>query len=222
MRLAVVTHADAKVGEMSGLTHQFIAEYAAGCGAELVNIDHECVMPHAYRIMAFKEMLGTYDRILNLDSDILVMRDCPNIFDEVPEDCVGTVFEDVGSRRDNRRGRIISIQDKFGDVGWREGYINSGVLLVSSMHREMFSEIDGQLWMEYGYDDVHLGYQMRRLGLKVHELDYRWNHMTMFSEDWNGRADRGKSYIIHYAGSGLFDRRTKIDQIKADIERWRR
>ena len=42
--------------------------------------------------------------------------------------------------------------------------------------------------------------------------------MTMFSETWNELPDRFFSYMIHYAGYGIFepDVNSRIEQIKND------
>ena len=31
---------------------------------------------------------------------------------------------------------------------------------------------------------------IHKLGYDIHELEYKWNHMTMFSEDWNNNANK--------------------------------
>lgn len=61
---------------------------------------------------------------------------------------------------------------------------------------------------------------IHKLGFGVFELPYQWNHTTMFSQAWNGSPDRFKSYIIHYAGAGVFDPgvRNRLEQIQHDIE----
>ena len=45
--------------------------------------------------------------------------------------------------------------------------------------------------------------------------------MTMFSEDWNGNANRFESYVLHYGGAGIFGPgvENKLEQIKLDIKR---
>jgi hypothetical protein len=85
----------------------------------------------------------------------------------------------------------------------------------------MFKKINGKLWGGFGFDSGHLSYQIAANRIPFHDLGYRWNHMTMFSEDWNGNADRFKSYIIHYAGRGIFDKdvKTRIEQIEKDYKR---
>ena len=47
----------------------------------------------------------------------------------------------------------------------------------------------------------------------------KWNHMTMFSEPWNGNASRFDSNIIHYAGNGIFENKhiSRLNQIKEDL-----
>ena len=58
---------------------------------------------------------------------------------------------------------------------------------------------------------------------EVKQLDYRWNHMTMFSEPWNDNADRFESFIIHYAGRGVFDEADITEQAlykhRIDVDR---
>jgi hypothetical protein len=108
----------------------------------------------------------------------------------------------------------------FRPVGWYRGYINTGFVVFNKIHQPIFDPIeDGQYWTGWGSDDIHLGYQIHRFGFKVHELSYKWNHMTMFSEPWNGSPSRFDSYIIHYAGHGVWDKSNRVEQIAADIER---
>ena len=132
----------------------------------------------------------------------------------------GTVLEDKGSRREARHRCIERIQKQFGDVGWKEGYINTGFFLASKCHREVFTKIDGRYYAGEGWDDVHLGYQIARLKVPVFELGFQWNHMTMFSESWNGSPNRFQSYILHYAGAGIFDPdiSSRIEQMQKDSE----
>ena len=43
----------------------------------------------------------------------------------------------------------------------------------------------------------------------------------MFSEEWNGYPDRFESFIIHYAGAGIFEGGvySRLEQIKKDKDR---
>jgi hypothetical protein len=72
-------------------------------------------------------------------------------------------------------------------------------------------------YTDHGSVDVHLGFKIRQCGFQIHELPFRWNHMTMFSEGWNGFANRFDSYIIHYAGRGTFEANlSRIEQMHKD------
>jgi len=224
MKYLVATRADSHIDEITEITHPIIKKFCNIWGADFVVLCGESVCERGerrnhYRIMDLWGLFESYDRILSLDSDIIINRNCPNIFEEVPIDCIGTVFEDRGTRRLARYKRILSIQDKHGDVGWRDGYINTGVFLSSKQHRNIYTSINGDYWLGEGEDDVHIGYKIRKEGYKIKELDYRWNHMTMFSEGWNNYRDRFDSYIIHYAGSGKFDEKDRMSQIMSDATR---
>lgn len=218
----VVTRADAAIQEMTSLTHPHIMAYAQRIGADFHQLSHDTPFSgdgrRHYRIFALRILLEEYDRILSIDSDILVAPNCPNVFEIVPETHIGTVFEDVGSRQDHRRMLIKQVQQRWGNVKWSEGYINTGFFVVSKCHSDIFSTNNGIVWNDFGYDDVHLGYMLHKFGHPVFQLPFQWNHMTMFSEEWNEHADRLQSYVIHYAGKGVFDKdcASRIEQIRRD------
>lgn len=226
MRLAIVTRADENIRKMTQVTHPYLKQYANRCQADFIVFDHESPVkihdgnPH-YRILKAQELLtSNYDRILFLDSDMVITQHCPNIFEVVPDHLIGSIFEDKGSRAANRRRKIYQMQKRWGDVGWKEGYTNAGTFLVSKMHKGIFDSHNGKYWTEWGSADLHLSYMIHKLGFGVFELPYQWNHTTMFSQAWNGSPDRFKSYIIHYAGAGVFDPgvRNRLEQIQHDIE----
>ena len=176
-----------------------------------------------YRTMVFHELLKTYDRIFYLDSDIVINKNCPNIFEVVLPDTIGLVLEDKGSRLENRRKRIHLVKNAFGGCEhWKTGFLNGGLYIVSSIHREIFTKVDGKLWNGPGYDGNHYMYQIMKQDHKFVDLGFKWNHMSMFSEPWNGSLSRFDSYILHYAGGGKFpDKgdRSVLELMKDDIRR---
>jgi len=222
MKLLVTTRADEGIKSMTDYTHPVIKYYADKVGADFQVMGHESGCTHNqgrwhYRIFKHKELHKEYDRILHIDSDTVITPNCPNIFEVVPYDCIGTVYEDKGSRAVNRHERIKKAKTQFGNIDWTHGYIDTGVFLTSKIHRDIFQTIDNNYYEDNGFDDVHLGYLINKYKFKVHELDYRWNHMTMFSEPWNGSPSRFDSHIIHYAGAGTFNKPNKLEQIKSDV-----
>lgn len=223
MKLAIATRCDQNINEMSSLTHPIIKNYAKKCGADFITMteDSDCTVGHGryhFKIMQVGSLLDEYDRVLNLDSDILINESCPNIFDIVPYECVGTIYEDKGSRAEDRHQRIRLIQEQFGYIGWSEGYPNTGVFLTSKLHKNIFEKINNEYWVGRGFDDVHLGYQINKNNYCFHELSFKYNNMTMFCEAWNHFPSRFESHIIHYAGAGIFDHgvSSRIEQIRKD------
>jgi lipopolysaccharide biosynthesis glycosyltransferase len=229
VKLLITCRADKNITDQTDISFPFMREYCSRVGADFKILDHESGCTHEegrwhYRILKHFELLQDYDRVLHLDADVLVSPKCPDIFQEVPVDCIGTVWEDQGSRTGSRRDKIRDIQKHFHEISWQTGYINTGVFLTSKLHQSIFQKIEGEFWESWGHDDVHLGYQLNQQGFKQHILGFQWNHMTMFSEPWNGSPCRFDSYIIHYAGAGRFDskHRNKISQMKADAAELRR
>tara|TARA_B100000700_G_C15056796_1_gene863249 strand:- start:881 stop:1588 length:708 start_codon:yes stop_codon:yes gene_type:complete len=223
MKLLLTTRADQTVEGWAQLVHPVFRKYAERVSADFLILDESLNCNAArsgigdglwhFRIMKHYDLHEEYDRILHLDSDILLTPECPNLFDHVPYDSIATVYEDVGSRKPQRVQCMLNAQNQFGDIGWRDGYINTGVFLTSKCHRDIFQPINGRFFTDWGTDDVHIGYQIKKLGYKVAPLDYQFNHMTMFSEAWNGSPDRFDSHIIHYAGRGIFDEGVATDKL---------
>ena len=228
MKLLVVTRADENVTAYTRYTHPILKVFAEKWNADFKVLDSSCG-PVFQRKLALYELFESYDRVLHMDSDIVINRDCPNIFDMIPSDYIGLVFEDKGSRLKNRRDRIKQVKRALGDIEhWVEGYFNMGFFVVSSIHQEMFTKIKGKLWGEDqkkkpgGADQTHLCYQIMRLKYKYVDLGYKFNHMSMFSELWNGSPSRFDSHIIHYAGQAKFpDKggRSRPELMRDDIVR---
>ena len=183
MKLAIATRCDSNITEMTSMTHPIMKAYAAACGADFIELteDSDCNVGHGryhYKIMQVGDLLEKYDRVLNLDSDILINHNCPNLFDVVPVNCIGGIYEDKGSRESDRHERIKE-------------------------HKNIFEKINGKYWTETGFDDAHLGYQIIKNNHCFYELSFQHNNLSMFSEEWNGYPDRFESFIIHYAGAGI-------------------
>ena len=223
MKKLIITRSDNTIKHMTDITLPIMKDYAKKCGADFKILSHTPKIktydnkPH-YRILEVYNLLSEYDRVLCLDCDMLITKNCPDIFKVVPEDMIGSIYEDKGSRKGDRLSRINQIQRSFGDVGWRGNYTNAGTFILSKEHRDIFLPVNGKYWNDRGSVDVHLSYNIHKYGFKVYELEYKWNHMTMFSELWNNNANRFDSYIIHYAGRGIFDKNmtTKVKQIIKD------
>lgn len=215
-KYALVTRAKG-IEDIASVAHPVLKKYAHRCKAEFIVIDEDiinCGSFH-YEILQIYDLLKEYDRILHLDSDILIAPDCPNLLDIVPEEKIGLVFEDKYTRRKSRRYYIRRIQEEWGDIGWRMGYQNSGVMVCSRVHREVFVYDPSRLWNKWGYADLQLSYRIHELGFEIHELPFIYNHMSMFSEMGKNHL---KSFVLHYAGRGFDPRFSRAEQMRRDFE----
>lgn len=219
MKKIVATRADKNISEVAKLTHPILKRYADFCNADFTVITSDVPTPKGhYRILETYDLLNDYDRVLLVDTDIIIKKDCPDLFNMVPFDKIGTIFEDKGSRKEHRRSLIKSIQDERDSVGWESGYINTGVFLVSKPHQKIFDLDIEEVWMGFGEDDVELGYQIRKNKFEIFELDYTYNMLSMFSEPWNNNKSRFDAFIIHYAGGGWHRQvLSSLDHIKQDL-----
>ena len=214
MKLCVITRADNNIKSMTDITHPLIKRYSEKCGADFkILSDNNDLHPH-YRILQIKDLFDEYSRILCIDSDILLTDKLSNIFDIVPVDQIGVVLEDKFSRLEDRRNRIKKIQEQRGNINWTEGYINTGFILFSRTHKDIFDNIDtSNLWLDLGYDDVEIGFWINKLGHKIYELPCEYNFMNMFLETGKSRAD---AFCLHYAGQGFTTLLSRDQQIKQD------
>lgn len=227
-RRLITTRLSSCTEDTAAITHPIFREFAYRWNADFLILQRDCehsLKPTAnvaYKLCRTRELFLSYDRIFHIDSDLIISPHCPNIFEEVPADKLGIVMEDKGSRQDSRVGRMNDLQIVHGDIGWRSGYPNAGLLIFSAPHAVIFNDIDGSYWEEIGFDCVHIGYNIKRFNIPFIDLGYKWNHMSMFSEEWNGSPDRFKSHIIHYAGVGIFEPGidNKLEQMKKDVKVW--
>lgn len=228
MKKAIITRADAGVQDWIDTTHSIIQKYADKCEADFIvlsdksdaNVINKKHINQWSRMLQIGDALDSYDRVLQLDTDVLINKDCPNIFDVVPYEKIGGVYEDKGSRQPNRRYRMKMIQDAWGDVNWTNGYINMGIWLISKPHKNIFTKVNGEIWNQdgkitgYSGEQSHFGWLTKKLGHETMDFGFKFNHMSMFSEPWNGSANRFDSHIIHYAGGGRFPDKGHLSAIQ--------
>ena len=78
---------------MSALTHPAIKKYAEKIGADFQCItESDCSTPHWAKFEIYN-LLNKYERILYIDTDILVREDTPNLFEIVPQNELGMFNE---------------------------------------------------------------------------------------------------------------------------------
>ena len=173
MKLLVATSADANLKEYTPYTLPIQKMWAERWGADYKVLDDPTYSRRAmwcYRTLVFYDLFEMYDRIFYVDADVIINKNCPNVFEMVPHDTVGAVLEDKGSRRKERLDRIKRVKAYLGEIDWQEGFFNMGVYIISRVHRDIFQRVNGKLWEDRGWDSPFYSYQIIRLGYKWIDL----------------------------------------------------
>lgn len=184
------------------LTHSSIRAYANKIGAEFMVISEKRIATttaHWEKFQIF-DLLNKYERILYIDSDVIIRSDCPNLFDIVPSNKLGMFNE--ANFTDRSRELIIDCCKQYGVTlpGWDGRYFNSGVMVISRTHKYLFQkpELEYYSFYEQTYLNMKISEMVFRGSLEIHELEYRYNRMTCLDR-YTGET-RHASFIIHYAG----------------------
>jgi len=97
---------------------------------------------------------------------------------------------------------------------WNGKYYNSGVMVISKDHRELFKKPEIEHFSFY--EQSYLNMMIAHLEIKMFDLRYIYNRMTCM-DAFTGE-ERHASQIIHYAGYPNLE--FVIDVIKRDIQKW--
>src|SRR5690349_1639383 len=139
MNKAVVTIASGVYFErMAALTHPTIKAYADKLGADfLVWSDISGYQIPEYKKMEIGGLLDHYDRVLYIDTDVIVRDDAPDVFSVVPYDHLGMLEE---SRYYDRRIAVLRFMEhvRFDSTLWNGKYFNAGIFVCSKAHRDLF------------------------------------------------------------------------------------
>lgn len=201
MKLAVVTVAIGDhYSKLSVVTHPTIKRYSEKVGADFISITKQKVSrstPHWEKFQIY-DLLKTYDRILYVDTDIIIRKCAPNIFDIIPEDCLG-IFNEATFVL-HREYAMTRAYEAYGitNIGWDGRYYNSGVMVISRCHRDLF--IKPKREVANFYEQSFLNIQIQKHATKIFDLPYQFNRMFCLDQ-FLGR-ERYECYFIHYAGLG--------------------
>jgi ADP-heptose:LPS heptosyltransferase len=196
------------------LTNSPMKKYADKIGAEFVILDKQILsksLPQWEKFRLFN-LLNKYDRIIYLDSDLVVRDDCPNLFEIVPEDSIGLFNEAPFVSRNGLINEVASVLKI--NVEENGKYYNTGVMIVSKKHKFLFElpKVEVNNFFEQTYFNVKLLDEK----VKVFDLDYNFNRMSCIDR-FNG-ISRLDSFIVHYAGCPSLELMKSL--IKKDLENW--
>lgn len=181
-----------RIGE---ITHPSLQAYAMKCNADFIVMDkidprHTCP---GYQKLELREFFEVYERVLYVDSDIIIREDAPDLFQAVPVETVALYNE--GANLERRDSKGIFMPDAHAWVQDRT-YYNTGVMLVSRCHIDLF--IQPAKEVDNFYEQTHLNWRLHQLGYPVFQLHHKFNRM-MWVSNLTGE-NRLDSYFLHYAG----------------------
>jgi hypothetical protein len=192
-------------------SHGVFQSYARkhGLAFEVINTPRFRIRPNWfikrrvwYHIEKFQlfEALERYERIIFLDSDILIQPSCPNLFNLVPEGRLGIVYDDTGPDAWKRTEELEKLGTRLGSISEsRNRYFNSGVMVMDQSLKSLFEMrrkdfISGR-WPE----QTLLNYRVLRHNIPVVELAEQYNFMPHMP-GWASQENRLGANVIHYAG----------------------
>jgi len=204
--------------QIAQLTHPTIKAYANRIGADFISITEQSISrttPHWEKFHIY-DLLKKYDRVLYVDTDLIIRDDCPNLFEEVPIFRLGAF--DESRFTDRSKELLIDVCKAYGVTlpWWNGKYYNTGVMVISRCHRELFKKPDMEICNFY--EQSYLNMMIAKMDIPMYDLHYRFNRMTCMDR-FTGE-DRFASYIIHYAGYPSLS--TVKDLVSNDLERWKR
>jgi hypothetical protein len=206
--------------KMAELTHPSIKKYADKIGADFLSINENyCSTPHWEKFQV-SELLNTYERIIYLDTDIIVREDAPNLFDVVPGDMLA-LFNEMPFTPE----RQFSLMESCKDYGirlknWDGRYFNTGVMVIPRTWKSLFIKPEKEIfnYYEQGYLNAKIHEQLESVGneMRVFDLEYKYNRMACM-DSFTGE-ERFASYFIHYAGFPNVN--FVMDLIARDLQTW--
>ncbi len=200
-----------KCEAMAEITHPSIRAYADKIGAEFLVIKNGTGYPHpSWEKFQAYDLLTEYDRILLIDTDVIVRQDCPDLFKLVPEDYLGMFNGGPYHDLSTLMMHACLVYREFFDE-WKGDYYNGGVIVASKIHRSLFERPaeTHDSYIEQGY----LNIRIQRDKIKMFDIGLQCNRLYSFG------GDRLGAYVIHYAGT--VDGKTTVNQaIKDDLSAW--
>lgn len=208
MRAVMTVASGPMFAEIAALTTPLFAAYAAKLSADFIVVDQPSEFPH-FEKFRLHDYLTHYERMIFLDVDMIVNDRCPDLFALVPQESFGAW---IASRHTNAfEPNIVEAQRRLGDIGWRSDYFNSGVMVVSQAHRDVFAPpyefLDGYA------DQTLINYRVQRAAIPLFDLGWRLNHTARLEKP----DERFASHIIHYAGAGHIAGLSRLEQIRHDL-----
>jgi len=146
--------------------------------------------------------LDIYDRIFLLDCDIIIKPDCPNYFTTDPTHIYVTredLFNKVSLHESIEK--VKSIQEQLGEIpGWEQSYFNSGVMMLSKIHKKIFEYDFNKLNSITGKTRIQnfFNWSVRYHKFSIVDMGPKFNFFSRYES--LGNVDKKDANILHYIG----------------------
>jgi lipopolysaccharide biosynthesis glycosyltransferase len=201
-----------------------IGDYAKKCDADHYILNHSVINKFSiyFEKFFFVKLLEDYERVLYIDTDVLITPFAKNIFEEYPD--VNKFYAYHENDFPTVMDRDYCIKPLLDDTpNWPNGkngklqYFNAGVFLVSNKYKNIFENFldvpNLPTILNFG-DQTYLNYLIAKNNVPFESIDYSFNRMNLGKRDDNG--ERFNANFIHYAGIDTYGNGNKLQTIKSD------
>jgi predicted O-methyltransferase YrrM len=201
-----------------------IEAYADRIGQDFICIkERKRNSPHTaphFEKRQVRDLLKRYERIIYVDADVVIRDNCPNLFGIVEEDAIGA-FNELSQNNPNAeaiRQDALAAQEHLGrlkhwDLGASDGvFINSGVIVASRKHRNIFKFSKRRLWSKLFRDQTQINYNIQKGRFRIQQLPSEYNWMRFCKNT----CPQDQAFIIHYAGK--IEQQEVLRRIEQDLE----
>jgi lipopolysaccharide biosynthesis glycosyltransferase len=218
--------------QMSKMTHPLLKSYADDVKADFIVLNDVKTYQHPHYLkFELHNMLqsGEYNRILFIDTDVVVKRGSPNLFAIVPKDKLGAYEEGhigKGNPATDKRMcmrsycRYYNIEmekQKLRQVnlnGWNEKYYNSGVFLVNKDTNPFVPALGGVVKIGGFFDQDYFNLMIHEKKIPVQDIGFKFNHFPWGWVDSKSKDITKNCYFMHYAGL-----KNRVERMTADLKR---
>ncbi len=202
-RRAVITLAIGEaIRDLREIVEPAHVAYAKRSDADYIVIDQPRI--HHRRKVKYEKFqiydhFEDYDRILYLDLDAIPSPSCPDLFSLVPPDRLGVVFERQFYEK-TAATAMKQLMKTWPKVEWHGDYFNSGVIMASKQHRELFAYDDPLPKHLMFSDQTVMNYRAAKYRYDFFELGVALNFMWMQLGRGEKVFDMLPAHIVHFAG----------------------
>lgn len=171
-----------------------IKAYANRIGAEFEELKEEKI-PHihpSWGVLQIYDALERYDRVIYIAPDCIVRDDCPDLFEVVPREKVGAYPLQNADKKTKELAQSATML--LGTEITNPNIYDSGVLVVSKQHRDLFARPQDPM---FGFSiNQYISAVFASTETDIVPLPYTYNRLPAL--DASTGEERFASYIIHY------------------------